>query len=68
MSKRWVRTKTTKIGARKVTDSRMPRRLRMTSKRMASSSNSILYGRQPAGKKLNSASPQETIETVMVSM
>ncbi len=39
-----------------------------TRKRMARTSNGVLSGWAEAGKKLKRASPQATMETVIVSM
>jgi len=68
MRRTWVATKTTKIGAKKVTDSLTPLRLRITSMTMRNATNMSLYFWKERGRKLKIASPHETRETAIVSI
>ncbi len=66
MSAAWVRRKSPKMGARTVTDSLTPRRLRTTSRPIITASPGSLNGATPAGRKLKTASPPAAMETEMV--
>jgi cytoplasmic iron level regulating protein YaaA (DUF328/UPF0246 family) len=61
-------TNVIKMGASTVTDSLTPRRLRMTRNITRKAAKNNLYFWKDKGKKLKSASPQETKETVIVSI